>query len=54
MKAVGFHGVGGIRAEILTHVGPLTAAVEAYKEFDPREPGWIKVKLEPLALAVAA
>jgi threonine dehydrogenase-like Zn-dependent dehydrogenase len=42
-------------AEILTHVGPLTAAVEAYKEFDRREPGWIKVKLEPvLPPAVAA
>ena len=41
-------------AEILTHVGPLTAAVEAYKEFDRREPGWIKVKLEPVAPAVAA
>jgi threonine dehydrogenase-like Zn-dependent dehydrogenase len=40
--------------EILTHVGPLTSAVEAYKEFDRREPGWIKVKLEPLSPAVAA
>jgi threonine dehydrogenase-like Zn-dependent dehydrogenase len=41
--------------EILTHVGPLTSAIEAYKEFDRREPGWIKVKLEPLpAPAVAA
>ncbi len=33
-------------AEILTHVGPLTGALEAYKNFDKREPGWIKVKLE--------
>ena len=41
-------------SEILTHVGPLTAALEAYKEFDRREPGWIKVKLEPVAPAVAA
>lgn len=41
-------------SEILTHVGPLTSAVEAYKEFDRREPGWIKVKLEPVAPAVAA
>jgi threonine dehydrogenase-like Zn-dependent dehydrogenase len=40
-------------AEILTHVGPLTAALEAYKEFDRREPGWIKVKLEPVAPAAA-
>ena len=41
--------------EILTHVGPLTSAIDAYKEFDRREPGWIKVKLEPAAPpAVAA
>jgi threonine dehydrogenase-like Zn-dependent dehydrogenase len=33
--------------EILTHVGPLTNAIEAYKNFDRREPGWIKVMLEP-------
>lgn len=33
--------------EILTHVGPLTGAIEAYKNFDRREPGWIKVMLEP-------
>lgn len=33
-------------AEILTHVGPLTGALEAYRQFDKREPGWIKVKLE--------
>ena len=36
-------------SEILTHVGPLTHALDAYKEFDRREPGWIKVKLEPVA-----
>jgi threonine dehydrogenase-like Zn-dependent dehydrogenase len=33
--------------EILTQVGPLTSALEAYKNFDKREPGWIKVMLEP-------
>jgi threonine dehydrogenase-like Zn-dependent dehydrogenase len=47
---------GAIRPEeILTHVGPLTGALEAYRNFDKREPGWIKVKLEPgEAPAVAA
>jgi threonine dehydrogenase-like Zn-dependent dehydrogenase len=34
-------------SEILTQVGPLTSALQAYREFDRREPGWIKVKLEP-------
>ncbi len=32
---------------ILTHVGPIAAAVEGYKHFDKREPGWLKVMLEP-------
>jgi threonine dehydrogenase-like Zn-dependent dehydrogenase len=31
---------------ILTHVEPLTDAVEAYKAFDQRQPGWMKVELE--------
>ncbi len=33
--------------EILTHVGPLTGALEAYQHFDKRDPGWVKVMLEP-------
>jgi len=33
--------------KILTHVGPISGALEAYKNFDKREPGWIKVMLEP-------
>jgi threonine dehydrogenase-like Zn-dependent dehydrogenase len=33
--------------KILTHTGPLTGAIEAYQNFDRREPGWIKVMLEP-------
>jgi threonine dehydrogenase-like Zn-dependent dehydrogenase len=33
-------------AKILTQVEPLTSAIEAYKAFDTRRPGWIKVKLE--------
>lgn len=34
---------------ILTEVEPLTGAVEAYEAFDQRQPGWIKVELEPAA-----
>jgi threonine dehydrogenase-like Zn-dependent dehydrogenase len=26
---------------------PMASAIDAYKEFDRRQPGWIKVKLEP-------
>jgi threonine dehydrogenase-like Zn-dependent dehydrogenase len=40
--------VGAVEpSQILTHVGPITAAIEAYKHFDKREPGWVKVMLEP-------
>jgi threonine dehydrogenase-like Zn-dependent dehydrogenase len=35
--------------EILTNVEPLTDAIEAYEAFDSREPGWIKVELNPAA-----
>lgn len=31
---------------LLTQDQPLTSALEAYKAFDRREPGWVKVKLE--------
>ncbi|MFP5305449.1 MAG: zinc-dependent alcohol dehydrogenase [Gammaproteobacteria bacterium] len=34
-------------SRVLTHVEPLQSALEAYRAFDLREPGWIKVKLEP-------
>jgi threonine dehydrogenase-like Zn-dependent dehydrogenase len=37
-------------SEILTQQEPLTSAIEAYKQFDLRQPGWIKVKLEPQSL----
>jgi threonine dehydrogenase-like Zn-dependent dehydrogenase len=33
--------------EILTQSEPLTSAIDAYKAFDQRQPGWIKVQLEP-------
>jgi hypothetical protein len=25
----------------------MTSVIEAYKSFDKRKPGWVKVKLEP-------
>jgi threonine dehydrogenase-like Zn-dependent dehydrogenase len=30
-------------------VEPLTSVIEAYKAFDQRQAGWIKVELEPAA-----
>jgi threonine dehydrogenase-like Zn-dependent dehydrogenase len=39
---------GAVRpSEILSHRQPLTEVIEAYQAFDKREPGWIKVELEP-------
>jgi threonine dehydrogenase-like Zn-dependent dehydrogenase len=32
---------------VLTPREPITDAIEAYRAFGRREPGWIKVKLEP-------
>lgn len=32
---------------VLSHVEPMTDAIEAYKQFDLRRPGWIKVELKP-------
>ncbi len=36
---------------VLTQQEPMTSAIDAYKAFDERKPGWIKVELEPQALA---
>ncbi len=36
---------------VLTQVEPLTSALEAYKAFDDRQPGWIKVELHPAVVA---
>jgi threonine dehydrogenase-like Zn-dependent dehydrogenase len=36
-------------AKVLTRRAPLLSAIDAYKAFDERQPGWIKVKLEPSA-----
>ncbi len=34
---------------ILSEIEPLTGAIEAYKAFDQRQPGWLKVELVPAA-----
>ena len=41
-------------SEILTKVEPMRCAIDAYKAFDQRQPGWIKVKLEPATSRLAA
>jgi len=47
---VGLTATGALDpTEILTNVEPLTGAIEAYETFDRREPGWIKVELDPAA-----
>lgn len=33
--------------EIITQQEPLMSAIEAYKAFDQRQPGWVKVELIP-------
>lgn len=35
--------------KILSKVEPLTNAIEAYEAFDKREPGWLKIELQPVA-----
>ena len=41
-------------AKVLTQVAPLSSAIEAYKAFDSRQPGWMKVELRPdVAMAEA-
>ena len=40
--------------DILTQMEPLQDAIEAYKAFDRRQPGWIKVELRPQARRKAA
>jgi threonine dehydrogenase-like Zn-dependent dehydrogenase len=34
-------------ARVLTQREPMTSAIDAYKAFDTRQPGWIKVELTP-------
>jgi threonine dehydrogenase-like Zn-dependent dehydrogenase len=40
--------------EVLTQREPLTSVIEAYKAFDERQPGWIKVELMPSSMAAGA
>lgn len=35
--------------EILTEMEPMTGVIDAYKAFDRRQPGWVKVELVPSA-----
>jgi threonine dehydrogenase-like Zn-dependent dehydrogenase len=47
-KLVELVRAGAVRpAEVLSHRQPMESVIEAYKAFDRREPGWIKVELEP-------
>jgi threonine dehydrogenase-like Zn-dependent dehydrogenase len=47
---VGLAATGALDpTEILTNIEPITDAIEAYETFDRREPGWIKVELNPAA-----
>ncbi len=39
--------------KILTQDEPMGDAIEAYKHFDKRESGWVKVKLEPAQKLIA-
>ena len=41
-------------AIVLTKTEPLTAALDAYKAFDLRQPGWMKVELRPASSTRAA
>ncbi|HZV06560.1 MAG TPA: zinc-dependent alcohol dehydrogenase [Gemmataceae bacterium] len=37
--------------KILTRIEPMMNVIEAYKAFDERQPGWMKVELEPVLIA---
>jgi threonine dehydrogenase-like Zn-dependent dehydrogenase len=37
-------------SDVLTQTEPIMNAIEAYKAFDTRSPGWVKVELEPSAV----
>ena len=41
-------------AQILTQMQPLTSVIDAYRAFDKREEGWVKVELIPSMQSVAA
>jgi len=37
--------------KVITKREPMTGAIDAYAAFDMRDPGWIKVELDPQAAA---
>ena len=41
-------------SEVLSQREPLVSALEAYRAFDERQPGWMKVKLEPATTKMPA
>ncbi|MDA8163826.1 MAG: glutathione-dependent formaldehyde dehydrogenase [Desulfobacteraceae bacterium] len=43
-----------VPSQVLTAVEPLTGVLDAYKAFDQRQPGWMKVELVPEREAVEA
>ena len=49
MKVVVFHDVGDVRLDDVDEprIQQPTGAIDAYKEFDRRQPGWIEVDLQP-------
>ena len=49
MTAIVWHGIGDIRQDKVPEpkIKEPTDAIEAYKAFDLRKPGWIKAELEP-------
>lgn len=49
-KLVGLVATGAFDpTKTLTQTEPIAGAIEAYETFDRREPGWIKVELNPAA-----
>ena len=41
-------------AQMITQDEPLLSAIDAYKAFDERQAGWMKVKLEPATSSTTA
>jgi len=49
-ELVGLTASGALKPdEVLTRQAPLTGVIEAYRTFDRRKPGWVKVALDPAA-----
>ncbi len=53
-KLVEYVRAGALDPEaILSKVEPLAAVIDAYRQFDKRQPGWLKVMLDPGATGPA-